>query len=210
MGSCDNATLAEFEGAEGAGEIEMARKIRIWIPTCFYHVVCRGNRRDALFKDEGDFKTFLHMLALVNKKTPFELASYCIMTNHFHLQLRSKEQPVSKVMSLLNKRYADYYNTKNGITGHVFEKRYYDKIIDSGAGMLEVSRYIHLNPVKAKMVMRAESYQWSSYRYYLNTLRHHMLDMDAVLDYFSGNEMEKREKYQKFMEQEQVVSRLKM
>lgn len=132
------------------------------------------------------------------------------MTNHFHLQLRSKEQPVSKVMSLLNKRYADYYNTKNGITGHVFEKRYYDKIIDSGAGMLEVSRYIHLNPVKAKMVMRAESYQWSSYRYYLNTLRHHMLDMDAVLDYFSGNEMEKREKYQKFMEQEQVVSRLKM
>lgn len=144
------------------------------------------------------------MLTVIKKKTPFELASYCLMTNHFHLQMRSKEQPISKVMSLLNKRYADYYNTKNGITGHVFEKRYYDKMIDSKQGMLEVNRYIHLNPLKAGMVMKAEGYSWSSYRYYLHTMNHYMVNMNVVLDYFSGNEMEKRRKYQDFVEREYV------
>lgn len=177
----------------------MARKTRIWLPNYFYHIVCRGNRRDALFKDESDFETFLRMLEQINKKTPFELASYCLMTNHFHLQMRSKDQPISKVMSLINKRYADYYNTKNSITGHVFEKRYYDKIIDSKQGMLEVSRYIHLNPLEARMVIKAQNYRWSSYRYYLHTSTHHMLNMDAVLGYFPGSGMEKREKYREFV-----------
>ncbi|GAJ57242.1 hypothetical protein B23_0431 [Geobacillus thermoleovorans B23] len=74
------------------------------------------------------------------------------MTNHFHLQLRSKQEPISKVMALMNKRYANYYNTRYRLTGHVFEKRYYGKWIDNDSGMLEVSRYIHLNPVEAHIV----------------------------------------------------------
>ncbi|RYG71363.1 transposase [Lentibacillus lipolyticus] len=177
----------------------MGRRKRIWVPGTFYHVVCRGNRRDALFKDEGDFKTFLRILQQVHEKTPFELATYCLMTNHYHLQIRSKDQSISKVMSLVNKRYADYYNTKNRITGHVFEKRYYDKPIESKQGMLEVSRYIHLNPVEANMVAHAQSYRWSSYRYYIHTSRHPLLNMAAILDYFSGDEWEKRQKYQDFV-----------
>jgi len=92
-------------------------------------------------------------------------------------------------MSLINKRYADYYNTKNRITGHVFEKRYYDKVIASKQGMLEVSRYIHLNPVDANMVLQLQSYQWSSYRYYMYTSRHHLFTMAIILDYFSGDEL---------------------
>lgn len=177
----------------------MARKKRIWIPHLFYHIVSRGNRRDALFKDDGDFKTFLLILQDVSKKAPFELASYCLMTNHFHLQLRSTKQPISKVMSLINKRYADYYNTKNNLSGHVFEKRYYDKIIPTKQAMLEVSRYIHLNPVEANMVNRPETYRWSSYRYYLHTLNHHQLNMDVILGYFSGSDLERRKKYETFV-----------
>lgn len=177
----------------------MGRKKRIWVPQYFYHIVSRGNRRDALFKDDGDFKTFLHILSFVHKKAPFELAAYCLMTNHFHLQMRSKDQPISKVMSLINKRYADYYNTKNGITGHVYEKRFFDKMIDSKQGMLEVSRYIHLNPVEAGMVSNPEDYQWSSYRSYLYGKRISNLHVDVVLDYFSGSEREKRERYREFV-----------
>lgn len=79
----------------------MGRKRRIWIPESFYHIVCRGNRRDHLFMDEGDYTTFLYILHHVNEVVPFELASYCLMTNHFHLQLRSREQHISKVMSLI-------------------------------------------------------------------------------------------------------------
>lgn len=178
----------------------MGRKKRIWVPYSFYHVVCRGNRRDALFKDDHDFKTFFHILTSVHKKTPFELASFCLMTNHYHLQIRSKDQPLSKVMSFINKRYADYYNTKNNLTGHVFEKRYYDKMIDSKQGMLEVSRYIHLNPVEAGMVLRAVDYKWSSYRQYLYATGSSLFNSKVVLDYFSGSEMEKREKYREFVE----------
>ncbi|WP_164667814.1 transposase [Virgibacillus doumboii] len=183
----------------------MGRKRRMWIPDYYYHVVCRGNRRDALFKDDGDFKTFLFILQTVNKKTPFELSSYCLMTNHYHLQMRSREQPISKVMSLLNKRYADYYNTKNGLTGHVFEKRYFDKIINTELSMLEVSRYIHLNPFAAGMVTRPEDYRWSSYRYYLHTSRAPMLNMEVVLGCFSGNGEEKRRKYREYVVEEMKV-----
>lgn len=186
----------------------MARKKRIWESDYFYHIVCRGNRRDALFNDDRDFKTFLHILHQINQKTPFELTSYCLMTNHFHLQMRSKEQPISNVMSLINKRYADYYNTKNRVTGHVFEKRFYDKFIGTKHGMLEVSRYIHLNPVEAGMVEKAEHYRWSSYRYYLHTTSGPLLNMNVILDCFTGSEAEKRGEYREFVEGVPVTYRI--
>lgn len=179
----------------------MGRKKRSWTPNYFYHVVCRGNRRDDLFKDDGDFLTFLQILQQVANKTSSELVAYCLMNNHFHLQLWSKEQSISKVMSLVNKRYADYYNKKNRITGHVFEKRYFGKPITSKAGMLEVSRYIHLNPVEAKIVERPERYRWSSYRYYFRTFNTslELIRFDLLLDYFAGSEMEKRKRYSKYV-----------
>lgn len=177
----------------------MVRKKRIWDPNLFSHVISRGNRRDALFYEEGDFKIFLHILRKVNEKSPFELASYCLMTNHFHLLMRSEYQSISKVMSLINKRYADYYNTKYNLTGHVFEKRFFDKIIASPIDMLEVSRYIHLNPVKAGIVTTPENYRWSSYRYYRYTGKDPLLNKNAILKFFSGNNLEKRQKYEQFM-----------
>ncbi len=118
----------------------MGRAKRIFIPNRFYHVVCRGNRRDPLFRNTTDFQAFLHILQQVHEKYPIEIASYCLMTNHFHLQICSKDASLSKIMSQINKRYANYYNTKYRITGHVFEKRFYDKLIDDKVGMLEVSR----------------------------------------------------------------------
>lgn len=96
----------------------MARKKRTWVFNRYYHIVCRGNRRDPLFFNSEDFKAFLYILQHIHEKFPFELASYCFMTNHYHLQLRSKEVPISKVMGLINKRYSDYYNTKYCLTGH--------------------------------------------------------------------------------------------
>jgi putative transposase len=128
----------------------MPRAKRVWIPERFYHIVCRGNRRDPLFRNVTDFEAFLHILEQLHEKHRFEIASYCLMTNHYHLQIRSSETPLSKLMALINKRYANYYNTKYKLTGHVYEKRYYDKLIEGKEGMLEVSRYIHLNRVAAR------------------------------------------------------------
>lgn len=183
----------------------MGRKKRTWDPTSFYHIVCRGNRRDPLFQDRGDFLTFLYILHQVNEKIPFEVASYCLMTNHYHLQLKSSKEPIWKVMSYINKRYADYYNTKYRLTGHVFEKRYFSKRIDSNQGMIEVSCYIHLNPVEARMVENPDDYSWSSYSYYQGSAVSPYLyvNRDAVLRNFLGTIPEKERQYC-----EEVMARL--
>ncbi|MFD1848852.1 transposase [Oceanobacillus bengalensis] len=181
----------------------MARKNRIWMPGHFYHIVSRGNWRGDLFKEEADYKIFLHILREINEKTPIELASYCLMTNHYHLQLRSTELPISKVMAFINKRYADYHNNKYEVSGHVFEKRYYGEFIDSPLGMLKVSKYIHLNPLEADMVNDPLRYRWSSYLYYLHTKGTDILKPNAVLDYFTGDESEKRRRYVQYMEEKE-------
>ncbi|MDV2886362.1 transposase [Alkalihalophilus pseudofirmus] len=174
----------------------MARAKRIWIPSRFYHIVTRGNRRDPLFRCYTDFQAFYHILDQLYEKIPFELASYCLMTNHYHLQLRCKEQSISKVMSLINKRYANYYNTRYRLTGHVFEKRYYDKIIETKEGMLEVSRYIHLNPIRAQMISRPEHYPWSSYHFYkYNKAAPVYLDTNSLLKYYAGAAGEQKRLY---------------
>ncbi|MEW9109042.1 MAG: transposase [Cytobacillus gottheilii] len=175
----------------------MGRAKRIFISNLFYHVVCRGNRRDPLFRDTSDFQAFLHILQQLHEKYPFDIASYCLMTNHFHLQIRSQHVTLSKIMSLLNKRYATYYNTKYRITGHVFEKRFYDKVINGKKGMLEVSRYIHLNPVAAKMVKHPEHYPWSSFYlyHYAQSVPPSYLNLGHLLDFYEGTMEEKRRKY---------------
>lgn len=175
----------------------MGRAKRIWLPNYFYHVVCRGNRRDPLFYDEHDFHEFFYILAKIYEKFPFQLVSYCLMTNHFHLQIRSKEHSISKIMSLLNKRYANYYNTKYRLTGHVFEKRFFSEIISDTTGMLEVSRYIHQNPLEAKMVTSPEHYPYSSFRYYtyLELERPPYLDTAILVNYFAGTIEEQRRFY---------------
>jgi putative transposase len=119
------------------------------------------------------------------------------MNNHYHLQMRSMKYPLCKLMALINKRYANYYNTKYRLTGHVFEKRYYDKVIEDKEGMLGVSRYIHLNPVEAKMVKNPEFYPWSSFYFYKNpnSLPPSFMNMDSLLDFYEGTPMQKRKKY---------------
>ena len=175
----------------------MGRTKRIFIPNRYYHVVCRGNRRDPLFRNAADFEAFIHILQQLYEKYPFEMASYCLMTNHFHLQICSKDPSLSKLMGLINKRYANYYNTKYRLTGHVFEKRFYDKLIDDKEGMLEISRYIHLNPVAAKMVKQPEHYPWSSYRFYDNppSIPFGFINIEKILDYYEGTGQERRKKY---------------
>ncbi|WP_186579994.1 transposase [Aquibacillus kalidii] len=182
----------------------MARNIRLWIPNFYYHVVCRGNRREPLYHDEDDYAVFLYILEQTNKKFPFDIASYCLMNNHFHLQMKAKEHPISKIMAIINKRYANYYNSKYELTGHVFEKRFFDKIISDELGMLEVSRYIHLNPVVAGVVDRPEDYYWSSYRFFYpsqvkNTNAVSFLNTEIIFKNYSGTVHDKAASYREFL-----------
>ncbi|MGQ4669008.1 transposase [Metabacillus halosaccharovorans] len=178
----------------------MGRKPRVWHCNQFYHIISRRNHRDALFLDNGDYKTFLHILAIIYQKYPFELPCYCLMTNHYHFMLRSKEHSISKIMSLVNKRYADYYNTKYRLNGHLFEKRFFSKEVSDDDGILQVSRYIHRNPLEANMVKILEEYPWSSYPLYmkLNMNIPPYANRQIVLRYFGGSEEEKGLKYKDY------------
>ncbi|MFD1637113.1 transposase [Evansella tamaricis] len=182
----------------------MGRKRREWIPGHFYHIGARGNRRDPLFKDPSDFNTMFHVLENVYQKTPFHLISYCFMTNHYHLLMRSHTDPLSKIMANVNKRYASYYNNKYNLTGHVFEKRFFAGHIKSLPNLLGVSRYIHRNPVEAKMVRTPKEYYWTSFWYYSTPActPPKYIDTDHLLTYYPGTNEEKRRQYLDWCEEE--------
>ena len=175
----------------------MVRKPRVWLPNHFYHIVSRGNRKDLLYKDDQDYRIFLYILLQVYEKHPFEVTSYCLMNNHYHLQLRSKDSPISKIMSLVNKRYASYFNARYDLSGHVFEKRYFAEPLNTPANMLEVSRYIHLNPVKASLVTQPEYYPWSSYRDYFfrEAIRKPYMNRSPLLEGYPGTFKQKIKNY---------------
>ncbi|GAE33748.1 transposase [Halalkalibacter akibai] len=149
----------------------MSRKHRVWFPGAMYHITARGNRRTALFERELDYQTYIMILEDVRKQYPFELHSYCLMTNHIHLLLETTNVHISDIMKAFHSRYAIWFNKEYDYIGHLFQGRYGAKLITDAPYFLEVSRYIHLNPLDANMVDRPEQYRWSSYRTYLS--HHH-------------------------------------
>ncbi|MBM7585730.1 REP element-mobilizing transposase RayT [Bacillus pakistanensis] len=188
----------------------MGRKRRVWSPDHFYHISARGNRRDLLFQDEKDFQAFSHILTSLYETTLFETASYCFMTNHYHIQIRSPYTPISQLMAHINKKYATYFNSRYNLTGHVFENRYYGEPIKGMTGHLKVSRYIHLNPVEANIVKDPSLYRWSSYPTLLSPNPHYnetpYFNPDLLLNIFQGTKLEKQSKYSRLVEKENSKS----
>ena len=136
----------------------MPRKLREWYKGACYHVMARGNRRTALFRSDEDYRVFIMQLVKIQKKYPFDLHAYCLMTNHFHLEITTGDDPIWKIMKPLMQNYAMWFNQKYGYEGHVFDSRYTSCLIENDSYFLEVNRYIHLNPVKAQMVNEPLAY----------------------------------------------------
>lgn len=146
----------------------MGRKRRIWIPQAYHHIYSRGNNRQNIFHDDMDMMEVFRLLAMIHKDTPISVCTYCIMTNHYHLLLKSEDISISKIMGIFNKRYTDYYNRKYNHVGHVFQQRFNSSPILIPQDLLQVSKYIHRNPINTKqpMVTRMEDYRYSSYQFY--------------------------------------------
>ena len=141
----------------------MSRKRRVWYPGATYHVMSRGNRRTVLFKDTSDYMRFLECIALSRKQYGFRIHSMCLMTNHFHIAIETDRTELWKIMQKILHPYSMDFNHKYHFSGHLFESRYTACLIEDERYFLEVSRYIHLNPVKAKMVREPLDYEFSSY-----------------------------------------------
>ena len=137
----------------------MIRRARQRSESGVYHVVMRGvNRRD-IFHDTDDHQRFLITLAQKKCNQEYELYAYCLMSNHIHLLLREGEDTVSRIMSRVGTSYAKWYNQKYDRCGHVFQGRYGSESVEDDRYLLTVLRYIHNNPVKAGLVLKAGEYK---------------------------------------------------
>ncbi len=145
----------------------MARRKREWFPGATYHVMSRGNRRAEIFKDDSDYMFFLEYIRRIKEKHPFRIHSICLMTNHFHMAIETENTEIWKIMQKILSVYAAEYNHRHHYSGHLFEGRYTACMISDERYFLEVSRYIHLNPVRAQMVREPLAYEYSSYGNYM-------------------------------------------
>ena len=176
----------------------MPRKKRIWYSGASYHLIGRGNRHCTIFREKDDYLIFLSLLHAIQEQHPFVLNACCLMTNHFHLEVTTVSDPVWKLMQPLMSNYARTFNHRYGLDGHLFDSRYGSGLIEDERYFLEVSRYIHLNPVKAQMVSTPLDYEYSSYGLYVNPLLYmgsspvsrlmgELVDTSRILSWF-GND----------------------
>lgn len=160
----------------------------------------RGNRRSAIFKSSDDYFVFLMLLREVQEKYPFDLDAYCLMTNHFHLEVTTGSDPIWKIMKPLMQNYAMWFNRKYGYEGHVFDSRYTSCLIEDDLYFLEVSRYIHLNPVKAAMVREPLAYEYSSYTDYVGERTGPLAGLVRLERVYRMFRFNAREQYRMFVE----------
>ncbi len=179
----------------------MARPLRIEYPGAYYHITSRGNERKEIFKSANDREKFLTYLEASAKRYGAVIHVYCLMNNHYHLLLETPFGNLSQIMRYINGSYTTYFNTKQKRCGHLFQGRYKAIVIDADEYAAELSRYIHLNPVKAGVVDRPEEYKWSSYRYYIgNSKRPEGFRVDLILGYFGKNLSVSQKGYSEFTE----------
>jgi len=142
----------------------MARPLRVEFPGALYHVTSRGNAGQEVFLDDGDRLNFLDILAEVVERYRFICYAYCLMGNHYHLLLETPEANLSRGMRQLNGVYTQRFNRRHKRSGHLFQGRYKAILVEKDAYLLEVARYIVLNPVRAGLVRSPGRWRWSSYR----------------------------------------------
>lgn len=178
----------------------MARPLRISYPGAFYHVTSRGNERKAVFKSRGDREKFLEYLSTASLRYDARVHAYCLMDNHYHLLLQTPSANLPEIMHHINGAYTTYFNVKRDRAGHLFQGRYKAILVEIDGYAKELSRYVHLNPVRAKIVHAPEEYPWSSYRDYIGMRRPlDWLYRDFILGCFDAEVSKAQDRYRDFV-----------
>jgi putative transposase len=187
----------------------MARPLRIQYENAYYHVTCRGNARQDICDTDRDRSTFLDLLERSSDIYQVDILVYVLMANHFHLLVKTPHANLQEFMRHFSITYPSHYNRRHLRMGHLFQGRYKSFLIDADQYLQEVSRYIHLNPVRVSGFKRLgleerkrslERYLWSSYSGYIfPRLRRPFLRGGEVLDYFGGDTARGRKRYEGFV-----------
>jgi putative transposase len=178
----------------------MARLRRLLFAGAIYHVTTRGNRGQVVFLDDLDRTRFLELLDDIVKRFAWICHAYCLMDNHYHLVIETPDANLSAGMHRLNGLYAQRFNRRHNVEGHLFERRFHSELVTSNAHLLELSRYVPLNPLRAGMCRDAAGYRWSSFRATVGDApRPRFLKTDWLLSQFGRTPEEAREAFRRFV-----------
>lgn len=180
----------------------MARKPRVHVPGAFHHVMVRGNNKAQIFFNDTDRNLFINLLKKATNRFQSRVHAYCLMTNHAHLIIQVGEIPLSKIMHDVGFKYATWINESNDRCGHVFQGRYNEKIVKHDEYLMTLLRYIHLNPLEAKIASSLDEYPWSSHSIYSGLNKQNWVTTDYILSLFSINRRNAISTYIKFMTDE--------
>jgi putative transposase len=181
----------------------MARPPRIEYPGALYHLTSRGNAQQLIFESPRDYETFLATLELVVARYRWRCHTYCLLGNHYHLLLETPDANLALGMRQLNGTYAQGFNRRRGRVGHVFQGRYGAILVESQRHLLQLSRYVVLNPVRAGLCRRPEEWRWSSYRAMIGAApTPALLTVDWLLGSFGVKRGAARGRYRRFVEEE--------
>lgn len=182
----------------------MPRAAREKSSTGIYHVILRGMNRQTIFEDEEDSIKFIQTLSEYQKKSGFKLYAYCLMGNHVHLLVKEEKEDLGITIKRIGASYVYWYNWKYERCGHLFQDRYKSETVEDDKYFLAVLRYIHQNPLKAKIVDELADYPWSSYREYLSKGK--LIETDFALGLFSNDRVKAIEEFKEFHKIEEQVN----
>jgi putative transposase len=181
----------------------MARPLRLEFEGAFYHITSRGNLRDRIFFDDKDRERFLEILRRTKERYGYLLHAYALMGNHYHLFLETPMANISQIMQNINTSYTVYINKRHKRFGHLFQGRFKGIIVDKETYLIVLSRYIHLNPVRARIVKNPDDYRWTSYREYIGAYKEKesIVDTAETLSYFSKTKTAAMKAYREFVKE---------
>ncbi|MBP2242370.1 REP element-mobilizing transposase RayT [Cytobacillus eiseniae] len=181
----------------------MPRRAREKSKSGIYHIMWRGANRQEIFHDDEDRIRYIDILERVKKKSQLKVYAWCLMSNHVHLLLKEEDEELSTAMKRVAVSYVRYYNWKYRTTGHLYQDRFKSENVETEQYLRTVVRYIHQNPVKARIVQSVEQWRWSSCQaYYEQQSSTNFLDKEMILKMYSTNMAVAIEKFRDFNEQQ--------
>jgi putative transposase len=180
----------------------MPRPHRIQIAGGLYHLTSRGNRRQRIFLDDHDRHRFLDLAGAVARRRGWLCSSYCLMPNHYHLLVETPEPDLSAGMQEINSLHAMWFNWRYALDGHLFQGRFKSVLVESEAHLLELARYVVLNPVRAGLCESPSEWVWSSYRATVGVdPKPDLLAPDRILEGFGGSPETARLRFAAFVQE---------
>ena len=180
----------------------MTRPLRIEFPDALYHVTSRGDRQEDIYLDDEDRTAYLDILKNVCERFNWVVHAYCLMSNHYHLLIETPDSNLSQGMRQLNGVYTQSFNRRHKRVGHVYQGRFKAILVQKETYLLELSRYIVLNPVRAEMVRSVKDWPWSSYRATVGLIEaEDFLHVDWILSVFAKRKSLASQRYREFVSQ---------